>query len=114
MTYYTYILKNMKIFQKNIIIRNKSCIDCILNKYLDNNNNNQRSFCLTKLNLKLLSKSIKSPTISNIGNTKALYKRHKNIISRLYRNFKTLPYITCKTQHFFHLLFIYNLSINKR
>lgn len=57
-----------------------------LDKYLNDNNSNQSSCCLIKLNRKPLSKGIKSPTVLDVDNTKAFCRRYKNAIGRSCRS----------------------------
>lgn len=60
----------------------------VFDKHLNDNNNNRRPCRLTKLHWKFWSRSIKSPTVLDIGNTGGLRGRYKNVTGRLRGSFR--------------------------
>ena len=57
-----------------------------LDKHLNDNNSDGRPRRLTESNQKPLSKGIESPTVLDVGNTKTLRRRQKNITGRSCRS----------------------------
>ena len=72
-----------------------------LDQHLNDNNSDRRPCRSTESNRKPLSKGIESPTVLDVGNTKALRGRHKNVTGRTYRS-ETMPRVTWKTRYTFH------------
>ncbi len=81
-------LKNGEAFRRSGSVVEGSRTGLTLDKHLNDNNSDRRPRRSTESNRKLLSKGIESPTVLDVGKTKALRGRHKNVTGRSCRSFE--------------------------